>query len=147
LLLLLTCNPGGCRWRVLADENAAFLAGGEGEAADASLEAAEAQGGVYTLRDPETGEVVRTGRSSNLAARQVRLANNPVLGEYQFQVEYQTDNYAEQRGLEQMLYDQYPEAQAANGGYNYIRAVSSSNTNLSAYQQAARDYISTLYGG
>ncbi|MGC1239751.1 MAG: RHS repeat-associated core domain-containing protein, partial [Acidimicrobiales bacterium] len=137
----------GVAGAVLADENAAFLAGGEGEAADASLEAAEAQGGVYTLRDPETGEVVRTGRSSNLAARQVRLANNPVLGEYQFQVEYQTDNYAEQRGLEQMLYDQYPEAQAANGGYNYIRAVSSSNTNLSAYQQAARDYISTLYGG
>lgn len=61
------------------------------------------------MRD-EAGNVVRTGRSSNLAARQVAHANDPVLGQFEFQVEYRTDVYAEQRGLEQILYDQYPGA-------------------------------------
>ncbi|WP_425308290.1 Imm26 family immunity protein [Ammonicoccus fulvus] len=32
-----------------------------------------------------------------------------VLGDYHFNTEYRTDVYAEQRGLEQMLYDRYPE--------------------------------------
>jgi len=36
-----------------------------------------------------------------------------VLGQFEFQVEYGTDVYAEQRGLEQLLYDRYPKAQAA----------------------------------
>jgi hypothetical protein len=35
----------------------------------------------------------------------VAHANDPVLGQFEFQVEYGTDVYAEQRGLEQLLYD------------------------------------------
>lgn len=61
---------------------------------------------MYTLRD-EAGNVVRTGRSSNLAAREA-VHFNAALGHFEFQVEYRTDVYAEQRGLEQMLYDQFP---------------------------------------
>ncbi len=68
----------------------------------------DAVGGVYSLRDAETGEVLRTGRSVNLAQRAVQHANDPVLGDLEFQVEYRTDDYAEQRGLEQLLYDQNP---------------------------------------
>jgi hypothetical protein len=100
---------------------------------------------VYTLRD-DAGNVVRTGRSSDLAVRRLQLANDPTLGQFRFQVEYGTDVYAEQRGLEQMLYDQYPEAQAANGGYNVIRAVSPLNPNMPAYMQAAYDYLQQLTG-
>jgi hypothetical protein len=104
------------------------------------------QGGVYTLRD-EAGNVVRTGRTSNLAARALAHANDPVLGEFQFQVEYRTNVYAEQRGLEQMLHDQYPEAQAANGGYNMIRGIGPLNPNGPAYMQAAYEFLDESPGG
>jgi hypothetical protein len=104
------------------------------------------QGGVYTLRD-EAGDVVRTGRSANLAVREQQLANDPVLGQYEFQVEYRTDVYTEQRGLEQVLYDRYPGAQAANGGYNVIRGVGPLNPNGPSYIQAAYDYLERLAGG
>jgi RHS repeat-associated protein len=112
----------------------------------AAGDTAAARGGVYSLRD-EAGNVVRTGRSSNLAAREVAHANDPVLGQFEFQVEYRTDVYAEQRGLEQMLYDQYPGAQAANGGYNMIRGISPLNPNGPVYMRAAYDYLARLTGG
>jgi hypothetical protein len=103
-------------------------------------------GGVYTLRD-EAGNVVRTGRTKNLAARQVAHANDPVLGQFEFQVEYRTDVYAEQRGLEQMLYDQYPGVQSANGGYNLIRGISPLNPRGPGYMRAAAAYLARLAGG
>ncbi|MGH3236279.1 MAG: hypothetical protein ACRDOH_24090 [Streptosporangiaceae bacterium] len=103
-------------------------------------------GGVYTLRD-EAGNVVRTGRASNLATREYQLNRDPVLGQYEFNVEYRTDVYAEQRGLEQTLYDRYPGAQAANGGYNVIRAVGPENPNGPGYMQAAEDYLAGLAEG
>jgi RHS repeat-associated protein len=105
-----------------------------------------ARGGVYTLRDG-AGNVVRTGRSVNLAARAVAHANDPVLGQFEFQVEYRTDVYAEQRGLEQLLYDEYPGAQAANGGYNFIRGISAQNPNGSVYLRAGYDYLARQTGG
>jgi hypothetical protein len=101
---------------------------------------------VYALRD-EAGNVVRTGRSSNLAAREAAHFNDSVLGQFEFQVEYRTDVYAGQRGLEQMLYDQYPGAQAANGGYNKIRAISPQNPKGPAYMQAAEGYVQRLTDG
>lgn len=45
-----------------------------------------------------------------------------------------------------MLYKQYPEAQAANGGYNMIRGISPQNPNLDYYMQSASDYLSRLGG-
>jgi hypothetical protein len=135
---------------VTADIDAGlFFAGDpEGEALDTiDATANETRGGVYTLRDPETGDVVRTGRSNSLATRRLTLANDPALSNYEFQVEYRTDNYAEQRGLEQVLYDQYSNAQAINGGFNYIRAISLSNSNISQYLQAAQGYLAGLRGG
>jgi hypothetical protein len=114
------------------------------EAGDAS--AGAARGGVYTLRD-DAGNVVRTGRTNDLAAREVAHANDPVLGDFEFNPEYRTDVYAEQRGLEQSLYDQYPGAQAANGGYNFIRGIGLSNPNLPSYVQAAQDFLDALGGG
>jgi hypothetical protein len=77
----------------------------------------------------------------------VAHANSSTLGDYQFTVEHRTDNYAEQRGLEQMLFDQHPEAQAVNGGFNKIRAISPLNPRRGLYLQAARDYIQNSSGG
>lgn len=101
---------------------------------------------MYTLRD-EVGNVVRTGRSANLAVREQQLADDLVLGQYEFQVEYRTDVHAEQRGLEEVLYDRYPGAQAANSGYNVIRAISLRNPNRAGYMQAAYGYLERLAGG
>ena len=58
--------------------------------------------------------------------------------------EYQTDVYAEQRGLEQMLYDRYPEAQFENGGFNKIRGISPSNPNLPTYMRSAWDFLERM---
>jgi hypothetical protein len=104
---------------------------------------APARGGVYTLRGLGN-DVVRTGRTSDLAARRSALARDPILGPYEFSVEYRTDVYAEQRGLEQVLYDRYPGAQIGAGGFNKIRAISPTNPNLEDYVQAARDYLAAL---
>jgi hypothetical protein len=131
----------------------AFLGFGEAaaeatalEAAGAESEVAAARGGVYTLRDAE-GAVVRTGRTNDLERRAAEHANDPVTQDLDFQTEYRTDDYAEQRGLEQDLYDRYPEAQVQNGGLNKIRPISPSNPNLSDYMQAAADYLSRIGGG
>nr|WP_232528198.1 RHS repeat-associated core domain-containing protein [Microbacterium sp. MAH-37] len=100
----------------------------------------QAKGGVYTLRD-ELGNVVRTGRSKDLAARRSVHRRDPVLGQYAFRIEQRTDVYAEQRGLEHMLYEQFPGARAANGGYNKIRAISPFNPKKQSYLDAARDFF------
>lgn len=60
---------------------------------------------------------------------------------------YETNVYAEQRGLEQMLYDAYPGAQAANGGFNYVRGISDRNPNLATYMQAAESFLRGFNGG
>ena len=70
--------------------------------------------------------VVRTGRTSGLAAREAQHFNDPVFDDFRFQVEYRTDVYEEQRGLEQILYDRYP-ARLVNGGFNKIRPIGPAN--------------------
>jgi hypothetical protein len=64
-----------------------------------------------------------------------------------FNVEYRTEVYAQQRGLEQTLYDQYPEARFENGGFNKIRGISISNPNLPFYMQSAQDFVAANGGG
>lgn len=108
-----------------------------------AAETGAARGGVYSLRD-EAGNVVRTGRTKDLAARESSHFNDPVLGDFQFNTEYRTDVYAEQRGLEQMLYDRYPGAQAANGGFNKIRGISRSNPNLDVYMQSGWGFLERM---
>ena len=44
---------------------------------------------------------MRTGRTGNLAKREAQHALDPALKDCEFEPVYRTDNYAEQRGLEQ----------------------------------------------
>jgi RHS repeat-associated protein len=90
-------------------------------------------GGVYTLNDPITGQVMYVGRSSNLGARKSDWANDPEKGDLQFNVFRRTDSYPAQRGLEQKLYDQY------NPPLNRIRPISPTNPNLQNYIRAAEE--------
>jgi len=90
-------------------------------------------GGVYTMNDPVTGQVMYVGRTGNLAARQKQWANDPEKGDLEFNVFRRTDSYAAQRGLEQKLYDQY------GPPLNRIRPISPNNPNLPNYLRAAEE--------
>ncbi|MEW1828970.1 hypothetical protein [Streptomyces sp. NPDC088196] len=58
-----------------------------------------ARGGIYTLRDADDN-VVRAGRTNDLQRREREHARKDDTADYRFQVEYRTDVYKEQRGLE-----------------------------------------------
>lgn len=90
---------------------------------------------------------MRTGRSNDLEAREAAHFNDDVLGGFKFNVEYRTDVYSEQRGLEQILYDRHPGARAVNGGFNKIRAISPRNPNFGDYIEDAFAYLDRLGGG
>lgn len=103
-------------------------------------------GGCYTLRD-EDGNVVRTGRTKDLARREAEHARGAETRDYTFHVEYETDDYAEQRGLEHELYEQYPDAQAENGGLNKAKAIRDNNPRKEGYLAAAARFLAGLFGG
>ena len=58
-----------------------------------------------------------------------------------------TDNYAEQRGLEQIVYDKNPQAMASNGGLNKVRPISPKNKNRESYMDAANKHLEHDEGG
>lgn len=60
-------------------------------------------------------------------------------GTWKFDPLYRTDVYAEQRGLEQVVYDQYPGA-----ALNRIRPISVRNPNYGTYMQEAEDFLAAL---
>ncbi|MDX6740735.1 LamG-like jellyroll fold domain-containing protein [Actinocorallia sp. A-T 12471] len=62
-----------------------------------------ARGGVYTLRDADDN-VVRTGRTNDLARREREHGRADETADFRFQVEYRTNAYREQRGLEQIIW-------------------------------------------
>ncbi|MFZ1074006.1 MAG: RHS repeat-associated core domain-containing protein [Verrucomicrobiia bacterium] len=94
------------------------------------------KGGVYALRDPATGDVMRTGRSNDLARRQGEHARDPRFGDLTFDPLYRTDDYPTQRGLEQMAHDQYQPP------FNYVSPISPGNPNYMNYMNSAQQYVS-----
>jgi hypothetical protein len=102
--------------------------------------AVEARGGVYLLRNLETGQVMRTGRTNDLLRRRGEHFRDPVLKDYRFEPVYRTDVRAEQRGLEQELDWLY------NPPLNYDRPINPYNPKLPQYLRAANDYLDRLQG-
>jgi len=98
------------------------------------------EGGVYLLRDPKTDAVWRTGRSGNLdkRARAHRARSSKTRG-LDFEVVYRTDVYAEQRGLEQVLYETHKGAPL-----NKIRALSPRHESFKTYMNAANRFLEKL---
>lgn len=87
--------------------------------------------------------MVRTGRTNDLVRREAEhLAQYG--DELQFNVAHRVDDYATQRGLEQVVYNQNPTSWAANGGLNKIRPISVRNPRIIDYENAAANF---LYGG
>ena len=101
---------------------------------------AEARGGVYLLRDVETGQVMRTGRTGDLAVREAQHARDPLLKDYKFEAVYRTDVYAEQRGLEQEL------DWIHNPPLNYINPIRPNHPLLHEYLDAAWNYLNKVQG-
>jgi RHS repeat-associated protein len=94
--------------------------------------ATPAKGGTYKLVDPSTGDVARTGRTNNLDRRLDEHALSPETKGLKFEVDRQTDNYAEQRGREQVLHDQHKPP------LNKIQPISPRNPKRSDYLDAAK---------
>jgi hypothetical protein len=87
-----------------------------------------ARGGTYKLRDPESGRVRRTGRSNDLERRRGEHARHPETKDLDFEVDRRTDSYAAQRGREERIYQQHPEADL-----NRKRPISETNRKRSIY--------------
>jgi RHS repeat-associated protein len=95
----------------------------------------QATGGVYVLRDPETGKVMYAGRTKNLNSRRGDHARDPRFTDFEFDPIYPTDVYDEQRGLEQIVHD------AHQPPFNRINPISSRNPNRPNYIGAGNQYI------
>jgi hypothetical protein len=98
------------------------------------------KGGTYVLRDPETGRVMRSGRTNDLARREREHARSPELRDLEFEVVHRTDDYAEQRGLEQMLHEAYEPPR------NRIRGIDPRNPKLPVYREAAEAFLKNQKG-
>jgi hypothetical protein len=112
-----------------------------------------AKGGTYKLRDPETGEVKRTGRTKDHERRSAEHGKKGSETEgLEYEVDTRTDDYAEQRGREQVIHDQHPEARhkdhvegGTEGGLNKKRAVSPDNPRIDEYKEAAERLRKRLF--
>jgi hypothetical protein len=78
---------------------------------------------------------VRSGRTNDLLRRQAEHARDPLLKDYQFDPVHRTDVYSQQRGLEQMLHDQY------NPPLNKIRPISPRNPRLPEFMKSAEEFL------
>ncbi|GAB3661473.1 LysM peptidoglycan-binding domain-containing protein [Ramlibacter alkalitolerans] len=93
-----------------------------------------ARGGTYVLKDEE-GNVVRSGRTNDLARREKEHFRNPALWDYTFEEVHRTDDYREQRGLEHKLHETY------NPALNKIRPINPSNPRMPDYLDAGDAYL------
>jgi len=94
-------------------------------------------GGVYGLYDKKTGELVRSGRTNNLARREkehLRYYKN----KYRFEPIHKTDSYSTQRGLEQMVHEKF------NPRLNKIRGIDKNNPKFRRYMAAANKFLERL---
>ncbi len=85
--------------------------------------------------------VVRTGRTDVLTRRAAEHARGSETGGLSFNVVYRTDVYAEQRGLEQVVYIQNPTALSVNRGLNKIKPISDKNPKITEYEEAALNFL------
>lgn len=90
-----------------------------------------ARGGTYKLVEPHTDQVMRTGRSKDLSSREQQHGRKHP--ELRFQVDRRTDNYAEQRGREQVIHERYKPP------LNRINPISPTNPRKPEYMKAAEN--------
>jgi RHS repeat-associated protein len=94
-----------------------------------------ARGGTYILRDAETGQVMRTGRTNDLLRREAEHARDIILKDFEFEPVHRTDIPAARRGLEQMLHDEFKPP------LNKIRPIDPANPRFEEYMDAAKEFL------
>lgn len=92
-----------------------------------------AKGGTYKLRDPETGQVRRTGKTNDLNRRQGEHRRGNDTKDLEFEVDRRSDNEVARRGREQIIHDQHPEADL-----NKRNPISPNNPRRDEYLDAGR---------
>ncbi|MFI6317116.1 RHS repeat-associated core domain-containing protein [Nonomuraea sp. NPDC050556] len=97
-----------------------------------------AKGGVYVLRDA-AGKVVRTGRTKNLTRREAEHARAKSTKDFKFEAVHKTDNYKEQRGLEQHIWEKY--GQPTLPGVRRTSPIRAKSPRKQAYMDAANKYL------
>ncbi|QPJ62208.1 MAG: RHS repeat-associated core domain-containing protein [Candidatus Nitronauta litoralis] len=93
------------------------------------------KGGTYKLKTPDGG-VKRTGRSKDLERRKKEHKRDPQTKDLEFEVDKRTDSYDAQRGREQIVHDQHPEARVENGGLNKKNPIGDRNRNRKKYMDS-----------
>ncbi len=93
---------------------------------------AAAVGGTYLLKDPTTGEVMRTGQTKDLERRKPEHARGEETKGLKFQVDKKSDSRAARLGREQMLHEKH------NPPLNKRNPIGPKNPNRSAYLEAAK---------
>ena len=101
---------------------------------DDLAEEAEIRGGVYTLRDPVTNQVMRVGRTKDLWRRMLEHGRGP-FAQWLFKVEFRTNVYAAQRGLEQLLFEW------SGAPADLVAPIAVENANLFEYLYEAFDLL------
>ncbi len=78
---------------------------------------------------------MRAGRSKDLKSRKGNYDRHPDYEDFDFRTVYQTDNYAEQRGLEHMALEQF------NPPFNVNKPIGPKNRKYTKYMNAAYKYL------
>jgi hypothetical protein len=93
-----------------------------------------AKGGVYVLKDKD-GNVQRSGRTKDLDRRKKEHKRDEETKDLDFEPVHKTDNYAEQRGLEQKVHDDH------NPPLNKIEPINPKNPRKEEYKKAAEKHL------
>lgn len=80
--------------------------------------------------------VVWTGRTNNLARREGEHGRDKKLKDYRFEVIFRTDNYSEQRGLEQLAHESH-----GRPPLNRVNGINPYNPRRNHYPNAADDFL------
>jgi hypothetical protein len=94
-----------------------------------------AKGGTYTLENPRTGEVMRTGRTNDHQRRAAEHLRNPETGKFEYRRKLDTDDYSVKRGHEQLLHDEHAPP------LDKIRPISPKNPRRDEYLDAAQEHL------
>lgn len=127
-------HPDLARWMDLFNKYGGYAGGMSGISAKGGirlLKCPPAKGGTYRLFD-DANMVMKTGRTKDLARREKELGRkHPDLD---FKVDKRTDNYAQQRGREEIIYNQQNPA----APLDKIRPINPSNENAARYRKAGK---------
>jgi RHS repeat-associated protein len=94
------------------------------------------KGGTYKLKDPETGEVRRTGQTNDLGRREKEHLRGEETKDLKLEIDRRTDDPAARRGREQVIHDEHPEARVENGGLNKRNPIADDNPKRDEYLEA-----------